>query len=391
MFAVGTSPAILLSCLLAVGHIGRPSVAFAPVGLSKSNAAVSSLKMVAYSDPGAVKDYQDFLSSGQQEITLKEDGPSVVLVSPSEAGLEFHELNPIAQALLHMGQGDDVILTPYQELPAMLGEGEYATSEYPIYITLPPTEILPFLQHLDEAYSERTEDFVFFSGGLQFGNIEEVLKENGYCRDSMTQVLISGMQVDENGITDKSVQIGTTDMGIEKWANECSACGKWNGAIAKRLERNQVRCSVDFYRDWRRKMWERNVLDAIFNLIGAVREEPTTLQDVANYYEQEVSDMIWEITGTLRAWKAVTLLYGFEERLLEAAETIPQECTLVEDRFPYIWGNKVFLASPKVLEYLHYAQSQFGYIPSVELPPMKESSDLSTVLRQGNLRADGKV
>mmetsp|Transcript_6900 Transcript_6900/g.10907 ORF Transcript_6900/g.10907 Transcript_6900/m.10907 type:complete len:139 (-) Transcript_6900:430-846(-) len=138
-------------------------------------------------------------------------------------------------------------------------------------------------------------------------------------------------------------------------------------------------------------MWERNVLDAIFNLIGAVREEPTTLQDVANYYEQEVSDMIWEITGTLRAWKAVTLLYGFEERLLEAAETIPQECTLVEDRFPYIWGNKVFLASPKVLEYLHYAQSQFGYIPSVELPPMKESSDLSTVLRQGNLRADGKV
>jgi hypothetical protein len=377
--------------------------AFTPAGLSSSTPTVgrniakssscptTSLHMATWSDSRAVKDYQEFLSTGQQEIELKEDGPSVVLISPSEAGLEFNELNPIAQALLHMGRGDDIILTPYQELPAVLGEGDWATSEYPIYITLPPTEIEPFIQNLDEAYSDRTDDLVFFSGGLQFGNIEETLKTYGMCRDSMTQVLVSGMQVDENGITDKSVKIGTTEMGMEKWAGECSACGKWNGAIAKRLERNQVRCAVDFYRDWRRKMWEANIFDVTFNLVGAVREEPTTLQDVANYYEQEVSDMVWEITGSLRAWKAVTLLYGFEERLLGVGEQKTSQCTLVEDRFPFIWGNQVFLNSPKVLEYLHYAQSQFGAIPSIELPPTKEAGDLGTVLRQGNLRADGLV
>jgi hypothetical protein len=204
-------------------------------------------------------------------------------------------------------------------------------------------------------------------------------------------VMISGMQVDENGITDKSVKLGVDAVGEEKIAGESSACGKWKGAIAKRLERNQMRCAVDFYRDWRRKMWERNLLDAIFNLVGSVREEPTTIQDVANYYEQEVSDMIWEITGSLRAWKAVTLLYGFEERLLGVAEANTQMCTLVEDRFPYIWGNQVILNSPKVLEYLHYAQSQRGLIPGIQLPPMKDSSDLSNVMRQGNLRADGVI
>jgi hypothetical protein len=101
--------------------------------------------------------------------------------------------------------------------------------------------------------------------------------------------------------------------------------------------------------------------------------------------------MVWEITGSLRAWKAVTLLYGFEERLLGVGEQKTSQCTLVEDRFPFIWGNQVFLNSPKVLEYLHYAQSQFGAIPSIELPPLKEAGDLGTVLRQGNLRADGLV
>ena len=382
--------ALSSSVLLVCGAALLPkAAAFSPT--SSTTRTSSALHMATWSDSKAVKDYQDFLSSGEQEIVLAEDGPSVVLISPNEAGLEFNQLNPVAQALIHMGGGADTILTPYQELPAVMGEGAQATSEYPIYITLPPTEILPFIQNLDEAYSDRTDDFVFFSGGLYFGNIEEVLKEYGMCRDSMTQVMIAGMEVDENGIKDKSVNLGVDSVGEQKIAGQSAACGKWRGAIAKRLERNQLRCDVDFYRDWRRKMWERNVLDAIFNLVGSVREEATTLQDVANYYEQETSDMIWEITGSLRAWKAVTLLYGFEELLQGVAEATPQQCTLVEDRFPYIWGNQVFLGSPKVLEYLHYAQSQRGLLPGVELPPMKEEGDLSTALRQGNLRADGVI
>lgn len=343
--------------------------------------------MATWSDSKAVKEYQDFLSSGAQEIVLKEDCPSVIIVSPNEADLEFNELNPLAQALMHMGNGDDMILSPYQPLPEFLGE----SSEYPIYLTLPPQEIAPFLDSLDSAYEERQMDFCFFAGGFQYGNIEEILKDRGYCRDTMTQIVISGMELGPQGISDASVNLGPDSVGEDKIAGECTACGKWNGAISKRLERNEVRCSTDFYRDWRRKMWERNCFDAVLNLVGSVREEPTTLADVANYYEAEVSDIIWEISGTLRGWKAITLLYGFEERIFGFAEKQnSQQCTLIDDWHPYIWGNQVFTESSKFLEYLHYAKSEMGLLQSVELPPMKEETE-GGIMRKGNLRADGVV
>lgn len=343
--------------------------------------------MATWSDSKAVKDYQDFLSSGAQEIKLKDDCPSVIIVSPQEVDLEFTELNPLAQALMQMGNGDDVILSPYQPLPETMGE----SSEYPIYLTLPPQEIAPFLDNIDKSYEDRQSDFCFFAGGFQYGNIEEILKDRGYCRDKMTQIVISGMElVGPKGIKDVSVNLGPDSVGEDKIAGECAACGKWNGAIAKRLERNEVRCSTDFYRDWRRKMWERNCLDAVLNLVGSVREEPTTLADVANYYEEEVSDMLWEISGTLRGWKAITLMYGFEERIFGFAEMQKQQCAIIDDWYPYIWGNKVFTESQRFLEYLHYAKSEMGLLQSVDLPPMKSELDVSKI-RKGNLRADGVV
>ena len=383
-------PAALLFLLALV----RPAAAFAPpaVTLRTTSSSSSSSLQAVWSDSKAVKEYQEFLDSGEQEITLKEDCPSVIIVSPNEADLEFDELNPLAQALMRMGSGDDIILSPYQPLPETLGEGEYATSEYPIYLTLPPQEIEPFLDNVDEVYENRQTDFCFFTGGFQYGNIEETLQSRGYCRDTMTQVVISGMEFGAEGIKDLSVSLGPDSVGEDKIAGECAACGKWNGAIAKRLERNAVRCSTDFYRDWRRKMWERNCLDAVMNLVGSVREEPTTLADVANYYEEEVSDILWQITGTLRGWKAITLLFGFEERIFGFAERqSSQQCTILDEWYPYIWGNKVFTNSPKYLEYLHYAKTEMGLLQTVDLPPMKEESELKNNMRQGNLRADGVV
>lgn len=384
-------PRVFLSFLALLS----PAASFAPHRVARqtttasSSSSSSSLCMATWSDSKAVKEYQDFLSSGAQTIVLKEDCPSVIVVSPNEVDLEFEELNPLAQALMHMGNGDDIILSPYQPLPEILGE----SSEYPIYITLPPQEIEPFVDNLDEAYLDRQVDFCFFAGGLQYANIEEILKERGYCRDSMTQILISGMELGAEGIKDASVSLGPDSVGEEKWAGECSACGKWNGAIAKRLEKRQIRCSTNFYRDWRRKMWERNCLDAVMNLVGSVREEPTTLADVANYYEKEVSDIMWEITGTLRGWKAITLMFGFEERIFGFAERqSSQQCTLVDEWYPYIWGNQVFTQSNAYLEYLHYAKVEMGLLQSVELPNMKGESELaSSIMRKGNLRADGVV
>jgi hypothetical protein len=83
--------------------------------------------------------------------------------------------SPLIDALLQMGIGGDVVLTPGQELPYQL-DGE---TEYPIYIVLPPVLLDVFLANLPEIYLDRAEDFVFFSGGLDFGNIEDVLKDRG--------------------------------------------------------------------------------------------------------------------------------------------------------------------------------------------------------------------
>jgi len=344
----------------------------------------SSLKMSTWSDSKAVMDYQNFLSSGRQEPESKKDGPSVIIKSSTQG------FSDLADSLAIMGMGDDVVLTPYQSLPTTLGE----SSEYPIYITLPPTEIEDFIRNLPPEYEDRNEDFVFFSGGLQYGNIEDLLKNFGYCRDSMTQVLGTGFRLTAaKRVMDISVQLGLDSNGEQKYAGECTACGKWNGAIASRMERNNIRCRQDFYREWRRHMWERSVYDALFHLLGSVRTESTTLSDVANYYNEEVGDMIWELSGLLRGWKALTLTYGFEERIYGIAEGTGdgQQCTLIDHMYPFIWGNHVYLQSKTFLEYLHYAQKESRLLQSVALPPISDDDDFQSKMRKGNLRADGVI
>ena len=213
------------------------------------------------------------------------------------------------------------------------------------------------------------------------------------CRETMTQVLISGMKVTNNNeVIDQKVILGVDAVGEDKLAGECTACGKWAGSIASRLNHANVFCRTEFYREWRRKMWERSIYDAVFHLIGVVRSEPTTLSNVATYYTNEVSDMVWEFSQLLRGWRAITLTYGFEERLLGFGESAGsgQGCLLPEELFPYVWGSPVFLESRKFVEYLNYAQSEMKLIPNIALP-QKNDEDYTSSMRQGNLRADGVV
>lgn len=209
----------------------------------------------------------------------------------------------------------------------------------------------------------------------------------------MTQVLISGMKVTNNNeVTDQKVMLGVDSVGEDKLAGECTACGKWAGSIASRLSNANVFCRTEFYREWRRKMWERSIYDAVFNLIGVVRSEPTTISNVAIYYSSEVSDIVWELSQLLRGWRAITLTYGFEERLLGVGESTGSEqgCLLPEELFPYMWGSPVFLESKKFVEYLLYAQSEMNLIPGIALP-QRNDEDYKSSMRQGNLRADGVV
>lgn len=61
--------------------------------------------MATWSDSKAVMDYQNFLSSGKQEIELASDCASIIVRSPSST--DGDEYSQIAQILYDMGNGDD--------------------------------------------------------------------------------------------------------------------------------------------------------------------------------------------------------------------------------------------------------------------------------------------
>jgi len=343
------------------------------------NLVSTQLGMATWSDSRAVMEYQDFLATGKSEIEKRKDGPCVI-VTPEKGENE----NAMAKAIFDMGMGDDLIISSGQEVPPRIGDHD----EYPIYISLSPTKLQSFLKNLPASLRNRRDDFVFISGGLHYGNIEKVLKDNGYCRDTMTQFLATGFKA-KPIIKDISTTLGNAENGEEKRAGECAVCGKWSGAVEARLERNAIRCKAVFYREWRRLMWERNAYDAVFNLVGAVREEPITLLDVALYYEKEVSDILWGISTHLRGMKAITLTYGFEERMFAIGESSGSDeiCVLNDDMFPFIYEE--FLMVPLLNEYLSYAQDERGLLGNSSF--MRQAGSGNPLLIQGNLRADGAI
>lgn len=232
---------------------------------------------------------------------------------------------------------------------------------------------------------------MFLSGGPICGVIEPILKKYGLARDTMTQVMVAGFTTPGpiGRPQDLSINIGQDSYGENKSAGECASCGKWAGAIQERLEENGIVCKTGFYREWRRIMWERASFDAVFNIIGAVRDQPTTIKDVAKYYENEASDMLWQVTGALRGMLAVTLLYGFEERLFEFAERKygEKQCSISDEMYPYMFCPP-FDQAKLIAEYLNYGKDEKGLIPNTIVP---RCSTLPSNMRQGNLRADGAV
>ncbi|KAL9183777.1 hypothetical protein ACHAXT_004633 [Thalassiosira profunda] len=354
--------------------------------------ASSSALAATWSNGQAIQEYKDFLATGKSELEKEDDGPSVIVKCADPSNV-----NPLTDAINALGSGDDVILKPNEPLPPSLGGRE----SYPIYITVPPFELKGFIQNLSDEWKARAEDFVFFSGGKICGVVEPTLREFGMCRDAMTQVVVgfstpppgSGL----GGVAKKpeclACNIGADAQGDEKWAGESQACGKWNGALASRLEGNGIRCKSGFYREWRRAMWERALYDAVWNLVGGVREEPTDHWDVAAYYDMEASDMMWELANGLRGGLAVTLIYGFEDRLFSIAEMRGKDepCELSDAMFDH--QINIFPGQCKMLkEYCNYAKDERGLLQTANVPPVPtQLSELPSPVRQGNLRADGVI
>ena len=90
--------------------------------------------------------------------------------------------------------------------------------------------------------------------------------------------------------------------------------------VADRLRRAGFFCAEFFHRDWRRQMIEAVVFESVYGLVGAVHKN-VPVSEVAEFFGDEVDDMLYEIQRGLRGHLAVTLLSGFEERMAAYAET----------------------------------------------------------------------
>jgi hypothetical protein len=83
-----------------------------------------------------------------------------------------------------------------------------------------------------------------------------------------------------------------------------------------------------------------------------------------------------------------------EERIFGVAENSgsSKPCVLVDEMYPYVWGNRVFTEGKMFLEYLWYAKEERGLFQSVELPRKRNVDEESRqIMRQGVMRADGKI
>jgi hypothetical protein len=124
-----------------------------------------------WSNGQAIQEYQDFLASGKQEIEKLKDCPSVIVKPLNQAS----PANLMVDALMSLGNGDDVVIPPLSPMPQLVDGRE----SFPIYIAVPPNELDEFIKYLPEDWKPRREDFVFLSGGNLFGCIEPILKNYG--------------------------------------------------------------------------------------------------------------------------------------------------------------------------------------------------------------------
>lgn len=386
-------PPPLFPLLLTVLTLNQPANAFNANfnanAFQKQRKHPTTKLSATWSNGQAIKEYQDFLATGKSEIEILPDVNSVIVSSTDDY--------PLVSAFIKLGQGNskkDIIIRPNEDLPTEVN-GE---SSFPIYIAVPPHHLCMILDNLPESWQTKFDDFVFFSGGMA-GVVETMLRERGMCREAITQVDVHGFTIPLPGQgyapQDLSHKFGIDNQGRDKITGESSSCGKWAGAVQERLINNGIRCQTGFYRDWRRWMWEMAAYDAVFSLVGAVRDDPITHKDVALYYGNEASDMLWQISNNLRGYLAVTLIYGFEDRVFEYAERNGEDwqCMVNGDNYSYQFGLDTFEASEMVCNYLCLAQKKGRFGPDLQLKPsvLVFERDLNPKTLKGNFRCDGAV
>jgi len=221
---------------------------------------------------------------------------------------------------------------------------------YPIYICCHPDSV-PFLleseacQKMRKSYppSPRLEDFVFlhYDGRL----IESSLRKNNVGGSDQTTCLLNlGLDPTPRGLhshklVSSEITTGVDSYGLKKKVGRTIVCGKWAGSVKGRVEKAVKECTgegegenwevvdLGFYRDVRRLIFEYCIAASTFNLVGSVHsktsKEALEYSDVALGYTDECVEMVQELSSCLRGGLAVTMMFGFEDRIMNLGESAP--------------------------------------------------------------------
>uniref|UniRef100_A0A7S3NH19 Uncharacterized protein n=1 Tax=Aureoumbra lagunensis TaxID=44058 RepID=A0A7S3NH19_9STRA len=275
-----------------------------------------------WSDSRATLDYQNLLDGKVPEE--KSDGPSVV-IGDDPLGIALAKLAP--------SEPDPVVSVNNiaSELTSALSS---RPSECAIYVSIAQPQALS--QIIEACPEERREDLCFINYGDM---VENDLKRYNCCRDYQTQAVAYYAINEFNKIEDDRCLIGDDAMGQPKYAAETCVTGKWAGAYASRLTRNDLFCSTVFYRDFRRQMLERVTYESTYNLVSCLHKR-VPIAEVPDFFRDECDDMIYEIFRLLRGNLAVALLSGAEERL--AAYARAQRRSKQDDKLPYLSASSPY-------------------------------------------------
>ncbi|CAM9791268.1 unnamed protein product, partial [Choristocarpus tenellus] len=249
--------------------------------------------MQVWSNPQAIKDYQDLLGGNAPEE--KVDGPSVIV-----------GVGKLGTALVELGGGDDILVRRGETIPETIsvdrgglgsredGDGDRVElSEFPIYVCVKEDDVADVI---DSCPVDKRQDLVFLQGGC----LEPLLKTRSVCRPEQTQAtLCVGIKSVGAKIQDYQRNIGTDVRGDPKFSGQTTVCGKWRGALAGRLAKGGLPCSQVFYLDWRRVMFEKLCFDCAIDLVGAVHGFEKTGY-IRKYFEGELCDLLFELKNALR-------------------------------------------------------------------------------------------
>ena len=235
------------------------------------------------SDSRPTREYMDFLL-GRSQNDASEDGPSTIVGSEGRIGTLLRDLGQRREFKdMYIKRGD--LIPP--DAPG------------PVYICTAN-------DHLDAVVAscpdEKREDLVF----IQNGQLEPFRQKHGLYETTQAVLWLAlprvgGRPVD--GVTPESPE------GLS------SVSGKWAQALAQRLERGNLKCTVyGAQRELRRIMLERLVWTSSFMLLGSIHGG-ITVGEVSSKHREEVEDLIRELAAMCRFTLSVALKTGLEERL----------------------------------------------------------------------------